>query len=292
MGWLIEPFELEFMRTALLGAALVSVSCASVGVYVVLRRMAFLGNAMAHTVLPGVVVAILTGTSVLIGGLIAAVVTAVAIAVAAHREAVREDTAIGVVFSAMFALGILVISTQRSFRDLSHVLFGNVLGIDDADLVALAVIAVIAVALLAVFHKELELTTVDPVHAAAIGLSPEWIRIGLLLLLAPVVVAGIQAVGIVMLSALLVTPAATAGLLTQRLVPMMALSVGVGVLSSFLGLLISYHFDASAGAAIVLVASACFAGAWCVDRARRGAAARGTPAIEGAAEAAGVSSAG
>jgi hypothetical protein len=127
----------------------------------------------------------------------------VAIAVAAHREAVREDTAIGVVFSAMFALGILVISTQRSFRDLSHVLFGNVLGIDDADLVALAVIAVIAVTLLAVFHKELELTTVDPVHAAAIGLSPEWIRIGLLLLLAPVVVAGIQAVGIVMLSALL-----------------------------------------------------------------------------------------
>jgi ABC-type Mn2+/Zn2+ transport system permease subunit len=291
VGWLIDPFQLEFMRTALLGAVLVSVSCASVGVYVVLRRMAFLGNAMAHTVLPGVVVAILTGASVLIGGLIAAIVTAVAIAVAAHRETVREDTAIGVVFSAMFALGILVISTQRSFRDLSHVLFGNVLGIDDADLVALAVIAVIAVALLAVFHKELELTTVDPVHAAAIGLSPEWIRIGLLLLLAPVVVAGIQAVGIVMLSALLVTPAATAGLLTQRLVPMMALSVGVGVLSSFLGLLISYHFDASAGAAIVLVASACFAAAWTVDRVRSAAASRGAPAIESAG-AAGAGSAG
>lgn len=277
MDWLIEPFELEFMRNALLGVLLVSLACAPVGVYVVLRRMAFVGNAMAHTVLPGVVAAILLGWSLLAGALVAAVVTAIAIALAAGRRAVSEDTAIGVVYTGLFALGILMISRTSSFRDLTDILFGDVLGITRSDLVALAVIALGACLVLVLFHKELELTTVDPIHAAALGLSPDRMRFGLLILLAPVVVAGIQAVGIVLLTALLVTPAATASLLTRRLIPMMLVASAVAMASGIAGLLISYHLDASAGAAIVLVATGCFVAAWSADRIRRSATGRASP---------------
>ena len=269
MSWLTEPLGFEFMRMALLGSLLVGVSCATVGVYVVHRRLAFLGNAVAHTVLPGVVLAIIFGGSLIVGALIAAVVTSLAIALTSSRAAVGEDTAIGVVFSAMFALGILLISTRDSFRDLTDVLFGDILGVTDGELLTIGGIAALTVGLTVAFHKELELTTADPVHAAAIGLNPEWIRTGLLLLLAPVTVAGIQAVGIIMVTALLVTPAATASLLTRRLVPMMLLSNAVAAISCIAGLLLSWHLDASSGAAIVLCASALFAAAWTVDRVRR-----------------------
>jgi ABC-type Mn2+/Zn2+ transport system permease subunit len=269
VDWLTEPFQFAFMRMALLGALLVGVSCATVGVYVVYRRLAFMGNAVAHTVLPGVAVAIILGGSLLLGAMVAAIVTSLAIALTSSGRAVREDTAIGVVFSAMFALGVLLISTRDSFRDLTGVLFGNVLGITTSDLVVIAAIAALVVLVAVAFHKELELTTADPVHAAAIGLNPEWIRFGLLILLAPVVVAGIQAVGIIMVTALLVTPAATASLLTGRLVPMILTANAVAALSAFIGLLVSYHFDASSGAAIVLSASGLFAVAWTIDRVRR-----------------------
>jgi ABC-type Mn2+/Zn2+ transport system permease subunit len=263
VDWLIEPLRYPFMRTALAAAALIALSCASVGVYVVMRRMAFLGDALAHTVLPGVVVAVLLGTSLLGGALVAGLVTALGIGLLSRREVVREDTAIGVAYSAMFALGVLLMSMTRSFRDFSHILFGNVLGVTPRDLAILAGIAALVLALLAAFHKELELTSVDPTHAAAIGLRPDLIRHGLLLLLAPTIVAGIQAVGVVMVTALLITPAATASLLTTRLVPMMALSVGVGLASGVVGLLVSFHAGGSSGATIVLTASAMFAVAWC-----------------------------
>jgi manganese/iron transport system permease protein len=262
VNWLIEPFRYPFMRTALAAAALTAVSCASVGVYVVLRRMAYLGDALSHTVLPGVVLAILAGTSMLVGALVAALVTVIGIGLMSRGEALREDTAIGVAHSAMLALGVLLMSTTRSFRDFAHVLFGNVLGVTGADLVLLAVIAALALGGLAAFHKELELTSVDPVHAASIGLRPDLVRNGLLLLLAPTVVAGIQAVGVLMVTALLITPAATASLLTDRLVPMMGLSVAAGILSAAGGLLLSFYVGGSSGAAIVLVASALFAIAW------------------------------
>ena len=269
MSWLTDPFAFEFMRIALAGGMAVGVSCATVGVYVVYRRMAFLGNAIAHTVLPGVVVAIALGANLLVGALVAALVTSFAIALTSSRGALAEDTAIGVVFSGMFALGILLISLRDSFRDLTAVLFGNILGISEGELLALAGIAAIVVLLMGAFHKELELTTVDPVHAAAIGLNPEVVRVALLILLAPVIVAGIQAVGIIMVTALLVTPAATASLLTRRLVPMIVVSNAIAALSTVAGLLLSWHLDASAGAAIVLCATALFAVAWVIDRVRR-----------------------
>lgn len=267
--WLIAPFQYSFMQTALVAAVLVGVSCASIGVYVVLRRMAFIGDALAHTVLPGLVVAYLNQWSLFAGALIAGVVTALGIGWLSRREAIREDTAIGIMFTGMFALGILLISTVRSFRDLSHILFGNVLGVTSDELILIAVITVGTLALLALFHKELELTSFDPIHAEVIGVRADRLRYLLLVLLAFTVVSSIQVVGVVMTSALLITPAAGAALLTQRLGRMFVIAIGIAVLSGIVGLYASFYADVASGAAIVLTATALFAVAWVVHSLRR-----------------------
>lgn len=267
--WLIAPFRFGFMQTALIAAILVGLSCASIGVYVVLRRMAFIGDALAHTVLPGLVVAYLNQWSLFGGALIAGVLTALGIGWLSRRDAIREDTAIGIMFTGMFALGILLISTVRSFRDLSHILFGNILGVTAYELILITVITLGTLALLALFHKELELTSFDPIHAEVIGLRANRLRYLLLVLLAFTVVSSIQVVGVVMTSALLITPAAAAALLTQRLSRMFAIAVGIAVLSGIVGLYASYYADVSSGAAIVLTATALFAAAWIVHSMRR-----------------------
>ncbi len=267
--WLIEPFRFGFMQTALIAAVLVGLACASIGVYVVLRRMAFIGDALAHTVLPGLVVAYLNQWSLFGGALIAGVLTALGIGWLSRRDAIREDTAIGIMFTGMFAFGILLISTVRSFRDLSHILFGNILGVTTDELILIAVITLGTLALLVLFHKELELTSFDPIHAEVIGLRANRLRYLLLVLLAFTVVSSIQVVGVVMTSALLITPAAAAALLTQRLSRMFAIAIGIAVLSGIVGLYASYYANVSSGAAIVLTATALFAAAWIVHSLRR-----------------------
>lgn len=262
--WLIAPFRFGFMQTALIAAVLVGLACASIGVYVVLRRMAFIGDALAHTVLPGLVVAYLNQWSLFGGALIAGVLTALGIGWLSRREALREDTAIGIMFTGMFALGILLISTMRSFRDLSHILFGNILGVTTDELILIAAITLGTLALLVLFHKELELTSFDPIHAEVIGLRASQLRYLLLILLAFTVVSSIQVVGVVMTSALLITPAAAAALLTQHLSRMSAIAVGIAVLSGIVGLYASYYANVSSGAAIVLTATALFGVAWIV----------------------------
>ncbi|MBI2322398.1 MAG: metal ABC transporter permease [Chloroflexi bacterium] len=262
MSWLFDPLQHAFMQSALLAAALVGVTCATIGVYVVLRRMAFIGDALAHTILPGLVVAYLFGWSLLGGALAAGLASALVISWLARREAIREDTAIGIVFTGMFALGVLLMSTQRSFRDLSQMLFGNILGVTSIDLLLIAGVALLVVAALALFHKELELTSVDPLYAQIVGLSPDLVRYALLFLLALTVVVGIQAVGVVLTSALLITPAAAAALLSNRLPRMMLIATLVAVGSGVGGLYASYYFNVSSGAAIVLACTACFGVVW------------------------------
>lgn len=262
MGWLIDPLDYAFMRAGLLAALLVGLTCATLGVYVVLRQMAFIGDALAHTVLPGLVVAYLNSWNLFGGAVVAGVLTALGIGWLSRRQEVREDTAIGILFTGMFALGILLISTVRSFRDLSHILFGDVLGVTSADLALIAGVAVLVMLVLLLFHKELELTSFDPTHAQVIGLRADIVRYGLLMLLALTVVVGIQAVGVVLTNALLITPAATAALLTHRLPRMMAIAAVVAMLSGLVGLYVSYYFSVSSGAAIVLTCTACFGLAW------------------------------
>jgi len=258
MDWLIEPFRYAFMQHALLAAVLVGITCAVLGVHVVQRRMAFIGDALAHTTLPGLVIAHLFGWSLSLGGLGAALVTALFIGWASRRQAVKEDTAIGVVFTGMFALGVLLMSRTRSYRDLTHMLFGNVLGVTTGDLWFIGGVAVVVLLALALFHKELELTAFDPTHAEVIGLRADLMRFLLLGLLALAVVTGIQTVGVILTSALLITPAATAALLTDRMPRRMLLGAILAIFCSVTGLTLSYFLETSSGAAIVLSSTAAF----------------------------------
>lgn len=260
--WLIAPFRFGFMQTALMAAALVGLTCASIGVYVVLRRMAFIGDALSHTILPGVVVAYLNGFSLSVGALLAGVLTALGIGWLSRREVIREDTAIGVVFTGMFALGVLLMSSARSFRDFTHILFGNILGVTADDLTLITLITGGVLLLLFLFHKELELTSFDPIHAEVIGLKASRLRYLLLLLLAFAVVSSIQVVGVVMTSALLITPAAAASLLTHRLWRMMGIAIVIAISSGVIGLYASFYANVSSGAAIVLACTGFFFLAW------------------------------
>lgn len=265
---LIAPFRYSFMQTGLLAVILIGVPAAVIGTYVVLRRMAFIGDALAHTVLPGLVVAYLVGWSLSGGAIVAGVITAVLISWLARRQEIREDTAIGIVFTGMFALGILLISTVRSYRDFTHMLFGNLLGVTVDDLWLMAVITTMVLAALLLFHKELELSSADPIYARVIGIPVDRLTLLLLILLAFCVVTGIQAVGVVLTSALLVTPAAAAALLTHRLVHMMALATIFVVVAGVVGLYASFYFNVSSGAAIVLTCTLIFALAWLVQHVR------------------------
>ena len=262
METLLAPFRFQFLLYALIAAILVGISCASIGVYVVLRRMAFIGDALSHTILPGLIFAYLNQMNLYVGAIVAGVVTALGIGWLSRRDEIREDTAIGIMFTGMFALGILMMSSVNSFRDLTHILFGNILGVSAEDLVLMALTTVGILIALSIFHKELELTSVDPTYGEVIGLRASRIRYLLLILLAFTVVSSIQVVGVVMTSALLVTPAAAASLLTNRLSRMMGIAVIVAIASGVIGLYASFYADVASGAAIVLACTAFFIVAW------------------------------
>src|SRR5690606_39111810 len=279
MDWLLEPFTFGFMQRGLAAGVLAGIACAVLSAFVVWRRMAFVGDAMAHTILPGVVIAFLRGANLFVGALIAAIITALGIGWFSRDREVREDTALGVMFSGFFALGILLLSRVSSYRDLTHILFGDILGVSAADLWIIGGVTVLVMAAVALFYKELLLTSFDPGHAVAIGLSPELVRYGLLILLALTVVAAIQAVGVVMVIALLVTPAAAASLLARQLPRIMALGALFAVVSALVGLYASYYGNVASGAAIVLTLTGIFLlaflfapGRGLLWRTRRGAA--------------------
>ncbi len=256
--WLIEPLTYSFVLRGLAAGILAGVACAVLSAFIVWRGMAFVGDAMAHAILPGIVIAYLIGISLIIGALAAAVLTAAGIGVISRHGALKEDTAIGVMFTGFFALGILLLSRIRTFRDLAHILFGNILGVSLGDLVVMAVIVLLVLVVVILFYKELLVTSFDTSHAVVIGLSPSVVRYALLVLIALTVVAGIQAVGVVLVLALLITPAAAASLLAKRLPRIILLSVAFAVGSAIIGFYVSYYSDVSSGAAIVLTLSAIF----------------------------------
>jgi ABC-type Mn2+/Zn2+ transport system permease subunit len=259
MAWLVAPLTYGFMQRGMLVAVLVGVACAVVGCYVVLRSMAFIGDAMAHSILPGVAVAYLLKGNLLIGALAAAVAVAFGIGFFSRQGRLREDSAIGILFAAAFSLGVILISSIRTYAlDLSHILFGNVLGVSVLDLVLTAALVVIVLLVVYLLYKELLVVTFDPVLAATLRLPTERLRMVLLILLALTVVVSLQSVGIGLVTAMLVTPAATASLLTKRLPRMIALSALFGGLSGVIGLYASYYLDVVSGAAIVLTATAFF----------------------------------
>lgn len=266
--WLIEPLTYGFVVRGLIASLLAGTACAVLSAFVVWRGMAFLGDAMAHMILPGIVVAFMLDISLFAGALVAGLLAALGIGLLSRGTKMKEDTAIGVMFSGFFALGILLLSVVTSYRDLTHILFGDVLGVARSDLVAMLVIMLIVLAAIAVFYKELLVTSFDPAHSVAIGLSPELVRYGLLLLIALTVVAAIQTVGVVLVLALLVTPAAAASLLAKQLPGIMALGVLFAGIASVVGFYASYYANVASGAAIVLTLTVIFAVAFGVNALR------------------------
>lgn len=257
--WLIEPFRYEFMLRGLWASLIVGVVCPILGTYVVLRGMAFLGDALAHIILPGVVVAFMLDWPLPIGALIVGILAALMIGAIGRRADIKEDAAIGVVFAGAFALGVALISVQRSYAvDLAHILFGNLLGVSNADIYLMLGLSAAVLFTIFAFYKEFLVLSFDPVLAATLRLPVTFLQNLLLVLLAIVIVISLQAVGVALVLAMLVTPASAAFLLARRLPVMMLLSAGIGVISSLVGLYLSYYADVVSGSAIVLVATIIF----------------------------------
>jgi ABC-type Mn2+/Zn2+ transport system permease subunit len=265
MSWLTEPFALGFMQRSLIASIIVGVVCSVIGCYVVLRSMAFLGDALAHAILPGVAVAYLAGVNLLIGGIVAGLLVAVGISYVSRSGTIREDTAIGVFFAGALALGVVLISTAKTYAlDLTHVLFGDVLGVSVADLWVTGGLAAVVLGTILLLYKRLLVVSFDPILAKTLGLHTHALRTGLFVLLALVIVVSLRTVGVALVVAMLVTPPATAYLLTRRLVAMMAVSAILGVLSAVVGLYASYYLGVASGAAMVLVATGVFIVAYAV----------------------------
>ena len=257
--WLTAPLAYGFMQRGLLAAFMVGVLCAVVGCYVVLRSMAFLGDAIAHAILPGVAVAYLLKGNLLVGALFAGVAVALGIGFFSGVGRVKEDTAIGILFAAALALGVALISTIRTYAlDLTHILFGNVLGVSTADLWITASLGLFVLATVVLLYKEFLVISFDPVLAATLRLPAELLRNLMLILLALVIVVSLQTVGVGLVAAMLVTPAATAYLLARRLPAMMLLSAVLGAFSGVAGLYASFYLNVASGAVIVLVATGLF----------------------------------
>lgn len=254
-------WDYAFMRHGLVAALLVGIACGLIGPYVVLRRISFVGHAMTHSALPGLVAAHFFGFPAIIGAFIANVLAVFGISRLSLSERSREDAVVALISNALFALGLVWMSRLRSFRDLSHMLFGNILGVSPTDLWVMGGAVAVVGASVILFHKEWELLSYDPVQAQMVGLPVEKMRFFLMLLLVLVVTVGIQAVGTVLTGALLIAPASAALLVCNRLGRVVAVSCVLGCVAGLVGLLISYRWSIPSGATIVLAATAFFAAA-------------------------------
>ena len=262
MEFIIEPLQYGFMVRGLIAALVVGIVCPVLGAYIVLRGMALFGNALAHAILPGVAIAYLLGgsgqTGLFVGGMVAGVVTALGIG-AISKGGIKEDTAIGVIFTGMFALGIAMISTVRSYTvDLTHFLFGDVLGVSAGDLWLITIFGLLVIASIFAFYKEFLVLSFDPMLAKTLRLPDTFLNYLLLLLIAVTIVLSLQTVGIALMSAMLVTPAATAYFLTRRLPIMMVLGATIGAISAVTGLYLSFYVNIASGPAIVLTSTFIF----------------------------------
>jgi manganese/iron transport system permease protein len=254
IAFLTDPMAYGFMQRGLVAAILVGIVCAVMGTFVVLKGLAFIGDAVSHAAFPGLVLAYIVGAPLYIGGAIAAVATALAIGLVSRRGRLRFDTSVGVLFAGTFAFGVLLFSTIKNYvTDLLGYLLGNVLGIQFGDLVQVAVLGAIVLAIILAIRKELLFATFDPAGAAASGLPVAALEYLLLALLGVTIVVSIQAVGIIMVVAMLVTPAATAQLIVVRFGQMMALAAVLAAVSAVVGLYLSFYLNLASGASIVLV---------------------------------------
>jgi manganese/iron transport system permease protein len=257
---LLDPLGYGFMQRGLVAALIVGIVCAVMGAFVVLKGLAFIGDAVSHAAFPGLVIAYLIGIPLYVGGAIAAVSTALAIGVVSRRGNLRFDTTVGVLFAGTFALGVLLFSTIRGYvTDLFGYLLGNILAVSVTDLIQIAILGAVVLVVVLVLRKELLYATFDPAGAAASGLPVTRLEYLLLAMLGVTIVVSIQAVGIILVVAMLCTPAATAQLLVIRFDRLVLVAVAIAVVSTIVGLYVSFYGNVASGAAIVLIETVLFA---------------------------------
>jgi len=253
MEWLLEPFDLAFQQRALVGGSLAAIALALVGTWVVIRGMSFLGDALVHGIIPGVALAILFDFSVVLGAIAAAGVMLVGINLVHRQTTFSEDTSIGLLFVGMLGLGVILVSRTAAYTgSLTTILFGDALGVTSEDIIMLAVLVAIVVAVSAVLYRPFLVLAFNEEKAQLIGLRPRLAHAALLLLITLAIVGSFQTVGTLLVFGLLVGPPATAAIVVRRVPAMMAVAVAISVLSVFVGLVVSYHADTSASATIAV----------------------------------------
>lgn len=259
LNFLLEPLSYDFMVRALATTAIAAVVCAVLSCWLVLIGWSLMGDAVSHAVLPGVVLAYIVGAPFALGALVFALIAVTMIGVVRNTSRVKEDAAIGIVFTSLFALGLVLISVTPSQTDLNHIIFGNLLGVSIPDLIQVVVLGVVAFAILIFKRRDLTLYAFDPTHAHAIGLSPKRLGALLLGLLALTSVVALQTVGVVLVVAMLIIPGATAYLLTDRFSRMLVIAPAISVTCSMAGIYLSYYLDTASGAMVVVTQGAVFA---------------------------------
>lgn len=258
MAFIEGLIEYDFLQKALLTSIMVGIVCGVIGCFIILRGMALMGDAISHAVLPGVAISYALGINFFFGAVFTGVLTAIGIGFVSQHSRIKQDTSIGIMFTAAFALGVILITVLESSTDLYHILFGNVLAVRPSDVWITLAIGLIVLISVYVFYKELLVTSFDPTMAEVYGLPVRLIHYFLMTLLTMVTVASLQTVGIVLVVAMLITPAATAYLLTDRLSVMIFLSAGIGAAAAVIGLYFSFTYNLASGATIVLAATAIF----------------------------------
>lgn len=258
MNFLEAVMHYDFLQKALVTSIMVGIICGVIGSFIVLRGMSLMGDAISHAVLPGVAVSYFLGINFFFGAVATGILTAIGIGYISQNSRIKNDSSIGIMFTAAFALGIILITLLKSSTDLYHILFGNVLAVRPSDMWMTMIIGVVVLISVYVFYKELLVTSFDPTMAKAYGLPNNAIHYFLMTLLTMVTVASLQTVGIILVVAMLITPAATAYLITNRLSTMIFLSSSFGVIASVVGLYISYKANLASGATIVLSATLLF----------------------------------
>ena len=258
MDFLLEPLTYGFVLRGLAGGLIAAAACAALSPFIVWRGMSFLGDALAHGVLPGIVGSYVLGISLFWGALGSSLLAVIGIGLIARGEKLNEDAAIGVVFAGFFALGILLLSKVAASADLSHILFGSILGVSSSDLILITAVTLGVLTLTFSSYKEIITASFDPSHAAAIGLSPALVRSIILIVLALTTVAALQTIGVVLVLALLVTPGAAASLVSQRLRSIILLSTAFATASTLCGFYASYYIDLPSGPTIVLTLTLVF----------------------------------
>jgi len=259
MDAILAPFQYEYMQRAFVAAIVVGTLCSTIGTFVVLRKLSFIGDGIAHASFAGIVIAYLRGLDYYVGATIVAIVTAVGIGFVNRRGNVSLDTAIGVLFTGAFALGVFLMSRLPRYNvDLQSFLFGNILAVSRGDLTVILALSAIVAFALAFLYRALLYTSFDPVVAEASGIRAGFVDYALLVLLALTIIVSLESVGIVLVAALLVTPAATAFQLTRRFTTMIGLSATIGAACAVVGLYVSYYLQAASGATIVLLATILF----------------------------------